>query len=174
MKIWTVTTNDDYGIETKVFTTEDAANAAARAWVEKAWGKDEEGSDPMPEAWRDAYETLSDEPGFIDSLHFDCHEVGGAETGPATHTLTDWRAEDGDPTCTATLDVTLQIGADRIDIQDETGRHLWIELEGPMMRLHVYKQERDEPVNVEVTAEAITVDHADFGTEDLRITGEAA
>lgn len=56
MKLWTVTTDDRNGTETNVFLTEAEADTSALAWCRMHWSADFDG--PMPEDWREAYETL--------------------------------------------------------------------------------------------------------------------
>lgn len=66
MKIWTLTTNDDDGINTDVYSTEDAANHAAAAWVESYTAH--EVTD-----WRAEAERLYQRLGFMDSISLQVH-----------------------------------------------------------------------------------------------------
>lgn len=69
MKIWTITYNDDNGVNTEVFNNEAEQLAAADSWVRDAWDDDE----PWPGDWQEAYEQLCEYS--IDSIHLDCSNV---------------------------------------------------------------------------------------------------
>lgn len=63
MKIWTITYNDDNGVDTTVVNTEAEAEKLAQDWVAHYF----EGK-PRPEDWRDGLELLRDQPCFMDSI----------------------------------------------------------------------------------------------------------
>jgi hypothetical protein len=74
MKIWTVTYNDDDGVGTDVFNTEAAAEAAAFHWTKVYW-EGMRSPTKMLEDWREAFDWLCEQPGFMDSITVTEHEV---------------------------------------------------------------------------------------------------
>ena len=76
MKIWTVTPNDDSGAPAPtVHYTADAANAAAREWVESYWPAWMDADFPIPDDWKAALELLTNLTGFMDSISVAEHDI---------------------------------------------------------------------------------------------------
>ena len=73
MKIWTITTNDDNGVLTDVCVTEQAADKLATDWVESYRYRYPEVDFKRP--WREVFEDLCEQTGFIDSISVTEHTV---------------------------------------------------------------------------------------------------
>lgn len=74
MKVWTVTYNDDNGIITDIANTEKVAENAAWDWTNGKW-PEHFSQEPMPDDWRIAFDRLTDENLFIDSIHIAEHVI---------------------------------------------------------------------------------------------------
>lgn len=79
-----------------------------------------------------------------------------------THTLIDWRKADGiGPGCDAENSYTIEQKPHeiriRFDAQHEGQREVWIELEGDNIIVHCYDPCHDEPLNVVIEPDDITV-----------------
>lgn len=81
--------------------------------------------------------------------------------------LADWRSLNGNPfgdedhKIAEPLAVEVKAQADRIDLVFADGRSVWIEQEGGTVTVHAYDPAHDEPVNVRIGLDAITVDADD-------------
>lgn len=56
---------------------------------------------------------------------------------------------------------------ERIDIKFGTGAELWIEYQDGRIRVHCYRVEEDEPVNVEIYSNRIEIDTNEGGFRPL-------
>lgn len=75
MKIWTLTTNDNDGTSTKVFTDRAALDDVAWPWVREAWKHHGDGK-PIPETWEAAMEQLAENAmSFYDWIGATEHEI---------------------------------------------------------------------------------------------------
>lgn len=76
MKIWTITTSDDSGTATQAHTTEASARAQYARIVAASWESwFGESAAPMPDDTAKAWEVLSDQTGFLDSLTIEEHDI---------------------------------------------------------------------------------------------------
>jgi len=70
MKIWTITYNDDSGVDTVVVNTAAEADKLAHEWVSSYFE-----FDPAPEDWREGFDHLCDRLSFMDSIQVVEHDV---------------------------------------------------------------------------------------------------
>jgi len=68
MKIWIALAETNDGNEMAYFYSEADAETYAHDFCKARWCND---NGPMPEHWRDAYEVLTADPGYMDWLHMD-------------------------------------------------------------------------------------------------------
>lgn len=74
MKIWTITYNDDNGSpDCEVFNTEEGVEAAAREWIDAYQGDYPNVDFNRP--WRDVFDSLTEQLGFMDSITVQTHNV---------------------------------------------------------------------------------------------------
>lgn len=74
MKIWTITYDDENGVDTLVVNTEAEAETLAKDWLSGYW-RDFPVEKPMPEDWREAYDALCETPCFMDSISVVEHNI---------------------------------------------------------------------------------------------------
>lgn len=79
MKLWTITTDDGDGVNTRIFVTKDEAETAFAETVERFWLEFVGGDDPCPEDREDALSQLVDMAGFMDGVWLDEHELAIAD-----------------------------------------------------------------------------------------------
>jgi hypothetical protein len=75
MKLWTLTTDDGDGVNTRIFATKDEAETAFGETVERFWREFVGEDEPCPEDREDALSQLVDMTGFMDGVRLDEHEV---------------------------------------------------------------------------------------------------
>lgn len=75
MKLWTLTTDDCDGVNTRIFVTKEGAEAAFGETVERFWREFVGENEPCPEDRADALSQLGDMTGFMDGARLDEHEV---------------------------------------------------------------------------------------------------
>ena len=66
VKFWTLTIDDDAGLDTKIYTCEEAAQKAFASCIDDDWA-DHMDEEPQPEDPHDAYDRLRDQVGFMNS-----------------------------------------------------------------------------------------------------------
>ncbi len=76
MKIWTVTFNDDHGVDTQVVTSQQEADALKKDWLEGY--ADEYTHIDFDQSLDDIFDALCEELGFMDSCTIVEHEVPDA------------------------------------------------------------------------------------------------
>ena len=79
MKLWTLTTNDADGVNTRIFVTKEGADAAFGETVERFWREFIGADEPCPEDREDALSQLVDMVGFMDGVRLDEHELAIAD-----------------------------------------------------------------------------------------------
>lgn len=91
MKIWTITTSDDSGTATQAHTTEASARAQYARIVAASWGSwFGESAAPMPDDTAKAWEVLSDQTGFLDTVTLEEHNIADpAQTSPEAQAYRD-------------------------------------------------------------------------------------
>lgn len=98
----------------------------------------------------------------VDCFKLDAFFSLHAQGRSYTMTLDDWQDDRTNP-----VRVRIETKPDRIDLSLEDGRHVFLEWQDGVLRVHAYAPNREEPMNLEIHPDRVEIDDHDYLTGEL-------